>query len=132
MREWWRWALRGVAVLALVAGGILLTLHPTATYQAPGQTQSRTILQTNWCVSPFERLTGNNLTMSSFLARGAANPEVSVGLATLAACNAATNDREHTSEALGIGAILLSGCRSSHAAGRWRPRDDRSRCRSSK
>ena len=27
MREWWRWTLRGVAVLALVTGGVLLALH---------------------------------------------------------------------------------------------------------
>jgi hypothetical protein len=32
MREWWRWTLRGVDVLALAAGGVLLASHPSQTF----------------------------------------------------------------------------------------------------
>jgi len=39
MREWWRWTLRGIAVLGLLAGGILLALHPSATAQVPAPVQ---------------------------------------------------------------------------------------------
>ena len=95
MREGWRWALRGAAVLALVAGGVLVALHPVvrvpspiifplASYPAP----------TTQCLSPFDRFTGE----IGILNRHA-----------ITVCSAATNGREHVIDALGIGAVLLVG-----------------------
>ena len=54
MREWWRWTLRGGAVLALVGGGVVLALRPTASYRLLG---NRLALSAQ-CVSPFDRLRG--------------------------------------------------------------------------
>ena len=59
MRDWWRWALRGVAVLALVAGGVLLVLHPTVTFRVvpPLGLDAPAHDVTSQCFSPFNRLT---------------------------------------------------------------------------
>jgi hypothetical protein len=78
-------------VLALVAGGVLLALHPSASYRLPAAS----------CASPFNRLTNN---MPAW--NGPLPYEVSQ---YIHACGAATNAREHIVEALGAGAVLLAG-----------------------
>ena len=65
MREWWRWTLRGVAVLALVAGGVLVALHPVVRVPSPiifplGNYPA----PTTQCLSPFDRLTGEMALLS--------------------------------------------------------------------
>lgn len=114
MRSAWRWTLRGVAVLALVAGGVLLGLHPSASYRAPGLAGKANVASLCW--SPFNVLRGENnfyrngnytgLQPWALDPNGPPNP----GLApALAACSAATNGREHVIDALGVGAVLLVG-----------------------
>ena len=107
VRDWWRWALRGAAVLALVAGGVLLALHPTASYQPASDTGYPPVATTS-CLSPFNRLTGYQATNHLGDLDGPYIPP-QVQRAASAACSAATNDREHIVEALGIGAVLLIG-----------------------
>jgi hypothetical protein len=107
VREWWRWALRGVAVLAMAAGGLLLGLHPTATYHPPLSLDNRAsqIPSAERCASPFDRIHPEPRAL-------AASPPPGVGLLlgpAATACNAATHEREHIVEALGIGAVLLVG-----------------------
>lgn len=55
MLDWWRWSLRLAAMVALIAAGIFLALHPSATYYPPAGAQ-RTALTLN-CFSPFDRFT---------------------------------------------------------------------------
>jgi hypothetical protein len=93
VREWWRWTLRGVAVLALVAGGVLVALHPVVRVPSPiifplGNYPA----PTTQCLSPFDRLTGEIGTLNRH---------------AITVCSAGTNDREHIAEALGGGAVLL-------------------------
>jgi hypothetical protein len=105
VREWWRWTLRGVAVLALAAGGVLLGLHPSARFNNP---QIRYPLGNDMsitqCLSPFNRLTGD----SRLLPPGPPSAQ-RLNDARLVACSPVTNSREHIVEALGGGAILLVG-----------------------
>jgi hypothetical protein len=114
-REWWRWTLRVVAVLVLVAGGVLLGLHPSASYRAPGLAGKSTVV-TSLCWSPFNVLRGENnfyrngnyagLQPWALDPNGPPNPGL---VPALAACGAVTNGHEHASEALGVGAVLLAG-----------------------
>ena len=107
MRSVWRWGSRGAAVLALIAGGVLLGLHPTATYHPLLSLDKRAsqIPSAERCASPFDRLHPEPRAL-------AASPPPGVGLLlgpAATACNAATDNREHIVDALGIGAILLVG-----------------------
>ncbi|HXY43309.1 MAG TPA: hypothetical protein VEH29_03905 [Acidimicrobiales bacterium] len=116
MRKGWRWTLRGVAVLAFAAGGVLLAVHPSARYPLetasivpePGHpTQHPTGLAS--CLSPFNRLTG---TQQQEFPPEYIGPPLSLfpGMRSrLAACSAATNGREHAVDALGISGVLLVG-----------------------
>lgn len=105
MRGWWRWTLRGIAILALVGGGVLLALHPNALYYPP---HSNLHGYPATCLSPFNRLTGTQ----QFTLPRYENPPPSVILAVRAearVCSAATNGREHIVDLLGIGAVVLVG-----------------------
>lgn len=101
MQEWWRWALRGVAAVALVAGGVLLALHPTASYQPASGDPGFNPVGIASCASPFNRLTGNTPAWNG--------PLPYVVSQYLHACGPATNGREHIIEGLGAGAVLLAG-----------------------
>jgi hypothetical protein len=120
VREWWRWTLRGVAALALAAGGVLLAMHPTVSYQPPFFPSADQAIPPNLrvpflCISPFSQLTGaRQVAPDSPPPNAIGSPllpaaEVAALQAVSAACSAATNGREHIVEALGIGAILLVG-----------------------
>jgi hypothetical protein len=102
VRDWWRWTLRGVAVLALVAGGVLLGLHPTASYRLHG---NRLALSAQ-CVSPFDRLRGEPVSpiLVDSIPPASAIPNMR---AVSAACSSAIAGREHIVEALGGSAALL-------------------------
>lgn len=95
MRAWWRWAFRGAAVLAFAAAGVLLALHPSASYPALGGLSAKAPLVTIQCLSPFDRLTGGKMQVLPM--RG------------MAACSAATNARERDVDALGAGGVVLVG-----------------------
>lgn len=101
MRHAWRWTLRGVAVLALVAGGVLLALHPSANWSVT-DTSISPDTATFQCLSPFNRLTSEK--QLAVLSPPGALSRVVQGL-----CANATNGREHAVEALGAGTILLVG-----------------------
>jgi hypothetical protein len=91
--NWWRWVLRGLAVIALVVGGVLLVLHPHSASMT--------------CLSPFNRITGSQLKLPT----GKRQPpsEILAWRAAVRECSAATNGREHIVETLGAVAIVLVG-----------------------
>jgi hypothetical protein len=105
MREWWRWTLRGVAALALVAGGVLLALGPTASVVLPGPAPlgAGPLYSLVRCVSPFDRIKGAQLS------NGNPHEDAFFRRSASVTCSAAINGREHIVEALGGGAILLVG-----------------------
>jgi hypothetical protein len=96
VREPWRWVLRGVAVLALVAGGVFLGLYPVVRIPPPIvlSAGNHYPAPTTQCLSPFNRVTGEI---------GVLNRHA------ITVCSAATNGQEHIAEALGFGAIVLIG-----------------------
>jgi hypothetical protein len=112
MNRWWRWGVRAVAVLAFVGAGLLLALHPSASYAWPGTAG----LTTSRCFSPYDRLSPKSDTaevyviMPSWQYSPANNrpwqqfPGI---VAALSACNSATNGREHDVEALAAAAVVL-------------------------
>ena len=103
MNNWWRWVLRGLAVVALVVGAVLLFAEPTAseTLRVPGSTNPVTV----GCSSPFEQFQGNVFWTSQPL-----QPTTETGPDTYALrCESAASDREHIIEALGAGAVILVG-----------------------
>ena len=59
MRNWWRWTLRGLAVVALVISGVLLFIQPIAneTLHIPGYNKIVTV----GCSTPFQQFQGNPL-----------------------------------------------------------------------
>ena len=107
-------------MLALVTGGVLLALHPTASYRAPtlfplGNSPALTAQ----CFSPFNRLSNYQVPQFS----GSQRVHQAMRAAN-AACSAATNGCEHIVDALGIGAVLLVGLsflprRRAQATERW-------------
>lgn len=96
-----RWTFRGAAAFALVAGGVLLAVHPSASYQPTSGGPGFNPVGIASCASPFNRLTSNTPAWN-----GPLPYQVSQ---YLHACNAPTTGREHIVEALGAGAILLVG-----------------------
>jgi hypothetical protein len=97
-------------VLALIAGGVLLALHPSATFRLVppkvGIIPARSVGVTSGkCFSPFNRLTDYQLPPQT----PPPGVDRQIAQAATAPCSAATNDREHIIEALGIGAVLLVG-----------------------
>jgi hypothetical protein len=108
----WRWALRAVAALALVGAGVLLTLHPSASYAWPGAGT----LTTNRCLSPYDRLSPQSDTAEVLVivpgwehspANNRPWRQVPALVAAVSACNTATNGREHVVEALGAAGLVL-------------------------
>lgn len=98
MSNGWRWILRGLAVVTLVIGGVLL-------FQPVTGSNPSTELS---CPTPFFQLLGQAPSghfhppaMKVAFANGYADP--------VAACKSAASDREHIIEALGIGAVVLVG-----------------------
>jgi hypothetical protein len=108
VRNWWRWTLRGLAMVALIISGVLLALHPGVAVRVGNSTSlaSGTLSNVS-CHSPFNRLTG----LRHQFYTGPPIPKKNPLLAPWAvpACSSATNGREHIVEALGIGAIILIG-----------------------
>lgn len=103
MRVWWRWTSRGIAIIALVVGGVLLALHPVARYdQYPPATKTISPALRLTCLSPFDRLTGTTLDYHGVIER--LSPTI-----LQAACAAATDERERVVDALGIGAVVFAG-----------------------
>jgi hypothetical protein len=108
--QWWRWTLRGVAVLGLVASGVFLALHPSATFRVVppkvGIIPARSVgVAGGKCFSPFNRLIDYQLPRTT----PPPGEDRQIAQAATSACSAATNDREHIVEALGGSAILLVG-----------------------
>jgi len=111
MNRWWRWAVRAVAVLALGGAGLLLTLHPSASYAWPGTAG----LTTNRCFSPYDRLSPKSDTAEVYILQPGYGNGPREGpwqqdpgiVAEVSACNSATNGREHDVEALGAAALAL-------------------------
>jgi len=97
VRALWRWSMRGVALLALVAVVVLLGLHPTASYHPVTGTNYPPVATTS-CPSPFDRIYPEPYQVAL---PGSATASV--------ACSAATNGREHVAGGLAIGAVLLIG-----------------------
>jgi hypothetical protein len=90
-------------VLALVAGGVLLALHPSATFRVVPPFDAHPFRATSECFSPFNRVTdyqgpNNKGAVLPYFAR----PQD-------AACSSATTSREHVIDALGVGAVLIVG-----------------------
>jgi hypothetical protein len=105
--DWWRWVLRSTAVLAIGAGGALLAAHPSASFRGPGGLTKVSQADVA-CVSPLDRLQGDRT--SSGPPRSLSTAVIQeVVLPAVAACNAATNVREHTVEALGISGVIVIG-----------------------
>jgi hypothetical protein len=104
VHDWWRWTMRGVAVLALVACGVVLPLHPSASYRSPILFPLESSgVPTAQCLSPFNRLTGSQQDLQE-------DPHsTAFQRAVGSACSPATNARERLVEALGAGAVLLAG-----------------------
>ena len=101
MRNWWRWTLRGMAVVALVIGGVLLFIQPIAneTLHIPGYNKVVTV----GCSSPFEQFQGKVLQTPSLQPIA----EIAAPDTYPSRCKGAASDREHIIEALGIGAVIL-------------------------
>jgi hypothetical protein len=110
VREWWRWTLRGVAVLALVAGGVLLLLHPSASYDSPLAVPAHLQLSEQ-CDSPLNQIRGTQWSSPASRTSILIPTAIYVRLVRVqsAACGSATNGRAYVAEALGIGAVLLLG-----------------------
>jgi len=91
VRNWWRWALRELAAVALVVGGVLLF-------------QPLPVPSTSRCPTPFWQVLGQT-PVGNFSpppsAKGSADP--------VAACKNAASDREHAVDALGLTAVVLVG-----------------------
>jgi len=115
VRNWWRWALRGFAVLAVAAGGILIVIRPTVTYHPTflSPKTARDFVQqpipanlrvSSGCLSPFNEVMGNTLPRE-----GPTDPPFQPSAFPVAACGSATKDSEHIIEALGIGVVVLVG-----------------------
>jgi hypothetical protein len=133
VRNWWRWTLRGLALLAFVAAGIFLGLRPVVSSHVrsfrdvltgvviviPAQTVTFS------CLSPFDRIQGSShpvtLSRPQLPRMQITGPLTALGtnnggffnaeplhFATRV-CSAATNGREHLIDALGIGAVILIG-----------------------
>jgi hypothetical protein len=103
VRTWWRWVLRGLAVVALAIGAVLLFAQPTAseTLRVPGSTNPVTV----GCSSPFEQFQGNVFWTSQPL-----QPTTETGPDTYALrCESAASDREHIVAVLGAGGVVLVG-----------------------
>ncbi len=100
MGNWWRWTLRGLAVVALVVGAVLL-FQPVSGLNGPSTSLS--------CPTPFWQILGQAPSgrfspppsRAIAFAKGSADP--------VAACRSAASDREHVIEALGAGAVVLVG-----------------------
>jgi hypothetical protein len=112
MNRWWRWGVRALAVFAFVGAGLLLTLHPSASYAWPGTAG----LTTNRCFSPYDRLSPKSDTAEVFVIMPSwqyspANRrpwQLVPGIVTaVSACNSATNGREHDVEALAAAGLVL-------------------------
>jgi hypothetical protein len=133
VRNWWRWTLRGLAVVALVAAGIFFGLRPVVSSHVRGFREvltgvvivipAQTI--TLSCPSPFDRVQGSShpvtLSHSQLRQMKFTGPLKALGsngggffntepphFATMT-CGTATNGREHLIDALGMGAIILVG-----------------------
>ena len=110
MRNWWRWTLRGLAMVALIISGVLLALHPGVAVRVgpianenvhvPGSTEVLTF----GCSTPFQQFQGNPLWIT-----GSPTPPGPVASSDtyLLKCDRAGTEREHIIEALGTGAVIL-------------------------
>lgn len=111
----WRWTLRGLALVALVISGVLLTLRliPSSTFPLKGSKEA--VIAT--CLSPFDQIQGRAL--SELLSPRPGPPYNAAWFMTgpitvwsrreVTRCAQAASDREYIIEALGIGAIILIG-----------------------
>jgi hypothetical protein len=114
VHTWWRWVLRGLAVVALVVGSAFLTLRPLPSAAFPLR-ESRDIV-TATCLSPFQQIQGRTLAdsvaprLGSPITRSATTGDVSEWSRNeVARCTQAASGREHIVEALGAGAVVLVG-----------------------
>jgi hypothetical protein len=102
VRNWWRWILRALAVIALVIGGVLLFIQLIANenVHVPGSTEVLTF----GCSTPFQQFQGNPLWIT-----GSPTPPGPVASSDtyLLKCDRAGTEREHIIEALGTGAVIL-------------------------
>ena len=103
MLDQWRLILRGLAVAAVVWAGVLCIAQPIANYHVP--TYMPPVLRAT-CLSPFNRLTGEQ---EFKVPRFVKQPPYSMPEVRARACSSATNKREHTVDALGVGAVILIG-----------------------
>lgn len=101
MSAWWRWAMRGLAALALIAVGILLFAQPLAHESLHFPDSDKTVII--GCSSPFDQIQAKVLWFSSDL-----QPFTESSPDTyLPRCEADASGREHIIEALSTGAIVL-------------------------
>ena len=105
-----RWTLRFVAVVALVAAGVVLALHPVVNVPTrpdiliPPNESVRTIWRSVSCISPLERFVHPREPADVNLPAWSAgfwSPE------SFPACSAATNGRVRLVESLGAGGLVV-------------------------
>lgn len=136
MRDWWRWVLRGLAVVALVVSGILLVVRPNFGSGLPSARVSKTgvitviphQLVSFSCPSTLDQIQGKTRPSLTYWSSGQGafvfvfepNSESSSkgggiyfksGLprSPTRACSAATTEREHVAETFGAGVVMLVG-----------------------
>ncbi len=106
MNNWWCWVLRGLAVVALVVGAVLLFTQPIPNTSSRVTGDSHEIV-TFGCLSPFEQIRGRTLSVTGYptpLVEAAGTDDNFV-----VECKSAASDHEHIVEALGAGAVILVG-----------------------
>jgi hypothetical protein len=102
VRNWWRWVLRGLAVVALVGAVVPLTARQTVRSTIPRQVVfGNSVIPTQrltWnCLSPFDRVQGKTTVSVSDLIAGKLGR--GIDLFSGSPCTTAVSDREHIVEA---------------------------------
>jgi hypothetical protein len=107
VRNWWRWILRGLALVALAGAGVLLALHPlpSSSTHLPGTHLTITAS----CLSPLDQIGGRtqSITLSPLPPINRSLWFITAAVPSDTPCRHATTGREHDAEALGIGAVIL-------------------------
>jgi hypothetical protein len=113
VKHWWRWTLRGIALLALVGSGVLVASYRVGSFSSvvvdhiPRQVVLGVVVPaetvTIRCPSAYDRAHGK--TQISVVSVRPPNPSVSL----FVSCNPVTEDYNDAALGLGGGAVVLAG-----------------------